>query len=305
MMASTVAFGQLRKLMISQLVSKAGVPSTRGLLLRGVCCSSSLRQKNHQSGGDTGRSFEEQERSNFSLDSQSSQEESQEQEYEHSVKQRILKASMPFVCELGWTKKALEAGAQSEGLPPVAQGMFPRGGAELIHYFYGQCNSELGVILAQRVEQAKQEGLEKPKTKPFIRDAVETRLRMIAPYMDQWPQAMAIQTLPQNAAESWTNLLNLVDEIWFHAGDRSVDFNWYTKRLALAGVYKTSEVFMLQDKSEDQQETWAFMDRRLEDLQTFGASKKSLEQTSEVLKESLLGFCIMGRNMLGMNSRDR
>lgn len=34
---------------------------------------------------------------------------------------------------------------------------------------------------------------------------------------------MAIQTLPQNAVESWTNLANLVDEVWYYAGDRSVD----------------------------------------------------------------------------------
>ena len=63
----------------------------------------------------------------------------------------------------------------------------------------------------------------KPKTREFIRDAVETRLRMIVPYIDTWPQAMAIQALPQNAVESWTNLANLVDEIWYYAGDRSVD----------------------------------------------------------------------------------
>ena len=34
---------------------------------------------------------------------------------------------------------------------------------------------------------------------------------------------MALQTLPQNAVESWTNTLNLMDEIWFYAGDRSID----------------------------------------------------------------------------------
>ena len=52
---------------------------------------------------------------------------------------------------------------------------------------------------------------------------METRLRMIVPYLSTWPQAMAVQTLPQNAVESWTNLANLCDEIWYYAGDRSVD----------------------------------------------------------------------------------
>lgn len=63
----------------------------------------------------------------------------------------------------------------------------------------------------------------KPSTREFIGYALEARLRMILPYIDTWPQAMAIQTLPQNAVESWTNLANLVDEVWYYAGDRSVD----------------------------------------------------------------------------------
>lgn len=45
-------------------------------------------------------------------------------------------------------------------------------------------------------------------------------------------QAMAIQTLPQNAVQSWTNLSRVVDDIWYYAGDKSNDvgiFNGTTK----------------------------------------------------------------------------
>ena len=48
------------------------------------------------------------------------------------------------------------------------------------------------------------------------------------------------------------NLQELVDDIWFYAGDRSVDFSWYTKRALLACVYKSTEFYMLQDESEGQ-----------------------------------------------------
>jgi ubiquinone biosynthesis protein COQ9 len=60
-------------------------------------------------------------------------------------------------------------------------------------------------------------------TRKIIMDAVETRLRMITPYLDTWPQAMAIMALPQNSITSLKNLAQLVDEIWYYAGDRSVD----------------------------------------------------------------------------------
>ncbi|CAG5121818.1 unnamed protein product, partial [Candidula unifasciata] len=236
---------------------------------------------------------------------ESPQSKSNEHEYEHEVRQRILLASLRHVHEHGWTRKALEAGARDEGLPSVAHGMFSRGGAELIHFFYTKSNSELVDVLKQEVEAAKAQGLAKPVTKPFIRKAVETRLRMIVPYLDTWPQAMAILALPPNVSEAFSNLLKLSDDIWFYAGDRSVDFNWYTKRLSLAAVYTATETYMIQDRSPDQQDTWAFLDNRLKDLQKFGSAKKSCEQTGDVLKEALVGFSIMGCNILGINSRNR
>lgn len=66
--------------------------------------------------------------------------------------------------------------------------------------------------------------IRKPKDpKIVIAYAVETRLRMIEPYLSHWPQALAIMTLPPNVPTSLANLLTLVDDIWYYAGDRSVD----------------------------------------------------------------------------------
>ncbi|KAK3732040.1 hypothetical protein RRG08_026427 [Elysia crispata] len=227
-----------------------------------------------------------------------------EAQYEHDIRQRILSASLVYVQEFGWTKKALEAGAKDEGLPPIVHGMFPRGGAELVHYFYAKCNQELAEIMSTDMKEMEAKG-EKLRTHAFIKNAVETRLRMIFPYLEIWPQAMAIQALPQNAVESWTNTLNLMDEIWYYAGDRSTDFNWYTKRMSLYGIYKSTEIYMMQDKSADKENTWAFLDRRLTDMQALSAAKKSCEQNCGVLKEAVKGFGVMGRNILGFNSRDR
>lgn len=41
--------------------------------------------------------------------------------------------------------------------------------------------------------------------------------------------------------------------------------NWYTRRVVLAGIYKTTELYMLQDNSEDHQKTWNFLERRIKD----------------------------------------
>lgn len=43
--------------------------------------------------------------------------------------------------------------------------------------------------------------------------------------------------LPQNSRILRYSLFNSVDEMWYLAGDNSTDFNYYTKRLILSGIY--------------------------------------------------------------------
>ena len=69
----------------------------------------------------------------------------------------------------------------------------------------------------------------------FLRKHVENRLRMNTPYLGHWANALALMAAPQNVPKSMNFGLNLVDSMWFHAGDKSLDYNWYTKRLMLLG----------------------------------------------------------------------
>lgn len=46
---------------------------------------------------------------------------------------------------------------------------------------------------------------------------------MIAPYVDRWPEALAIMGQPSNVAMSLGHLAKIVDEIWYLAGDKSAD----------------------------------------------------------------------------------
>jgi ubiquinone biosynthesis protein COQ9 len=64
-----------------------------------------------------------------------------------------------------------------------------------------------------------------------------------------------------------------VDDIWFYTGDRSIDMSWYSKRATLAAIYLSTELYMMEDKSPGFAETYAFLDRRFEDIRQFGKSK--------------------------------
>ena len=54
------------------------------------------------------------------------------------------------------------------------------------------------------------------------------------------PQAMAVKALPPNIPSALETLALMVDDIWYMAGDKSVDINWYTKRALLASLYTST-----------------------------------------------------------------
>ena len=59
----------------------------------------------------------------------------------------------------------------------------------------------------------------------------------------QWcpaTQAMAVKALPPNIPSVLETLALMVDDIWYMAGDKSTDINWYTKRALLASLYTST-----------------------------------------------------------------
>ena len=74
---------------------------------------------------------------------------------------------------------------------------------------------------------------------------------MIFEYLESWPDALAVQAQPSEVPHSLRNYGTIADIIWRASGDKSVDFSWYVKRAALTGIYVSTELFLLTDKSEN------------------------------------------------------
>ena len=67
---------------------------------------------------------------------------------DESISDRILTAALQFVPEYGWTAEAISEGAKIEGFSGMAEGMFARGGGDLVLHFINMCNLDLGDYLA-------------------------------------------------------------------------------------------------------------------------------------------------------------
>jgi ubiquinone biosynthesis protein COQ9 len=61
-------------------------------------------------------------------------------------------------------------------------------------------------------------------------------------------------------------------------GDTSDDANWYTKRAILAGVYSATTLYWLGDTSDGFEDTWSFLDRRIEGVMQFESLKASINR---------------------------
>jgi ubiquinone biosynthesis protein COQ9 len=99
-----------------------------------------------------------------------------------------------------------------------------------------------------------------------IAAAIRVRLEQAAPHKDAVRRALTVLALPTNAPAALRSLYRTVDAIWRAAGDTATDWNFYSKRGLLAGVFSSTVLCWLDDTSEGHAETWAFLDRRIEDV---------------------------------------
>ncbi|MFP3386462.1 COQ9 family protein, partial [Tritonibacter sp. SIMBA_163] len=79
--------------------------------------------------------------------------------------------------------------------------------------------------------------------------AVRLRLEQNEQHQEALRRALSYLAMPQNAGLSLKLLYRTVDAIWIAAGDASSDYYFYSKRALLAGVYSSTLLYWLEDRS--------------------------------------------------------
>jgi len=148
--------------------------------------------------------------------------------------------------------------------------LFPGGGLAVVEY------------LSERADRRTVEDMEKAevagmKVRERIKTAVRIRLERHVSSRESVRRALALLALPLNAPIGLKLLYKTVDAMWYAAGDTSTDFNFYTKRAILSGVYSSTLLYWLNDRSEGHEATWAFLDRRIEDVMQFEKLKAQVK----------------------------
>ena len=174
-----------------------------------------------------------------------------------ATRDRLVDAAVGHVAFDGWGRDALHQAATDCGLSTsMADALFPNPARDLIAWHSRLADRRMMAALAVA-------DLESMRIRDRIAFCVMTRLEQNADDRPAIRAALSYLALPQNAGLASHLLYRTVDDIWFAAGDRSTDWNFYSKRGLLAGVYSSTVLVWLNDDSEGLAETRAFLDRRI------------------------------------------
>jgi len=167
----------------------------------------------------------------------------------------------------GWTDAALEQAASLAGVPlAVARLAFAGGPMDMIAAWIASIDAQMEKVFAAGT-------LDSMKIRDRIRTLVLFRLDAVAGRKEALRRALAIMALPTNVPRALRTAWNSADVMWRLAGDTATDYNHYTKRTLLAGIYSSTLAVFIGDESEHQTETRAFLDRRIDDVMRFEKAK--------------------------------
>ncbi len=175
----------------------------------------------------------------------------------------------------GWSDAARDMAADAAGIDTdVAALAFEDGALDMIDAWFAEIDrAMLAAVPPERIATMK--------IRERITALIEARLQATAADRESLRRAVTILALPQNLARAARLGWRTVDTIWRAAGDVATDYNHYTKRTILLGVYASTVTVFLDDDSEGFVDTRAFLARRIAGIMAFEKAKAGFLKRTE------------------------
>jgi ubiquinone biosynthesis protein COQ9 len=198
-----------------------------------------------------------------------------------ALRERLIEGAIVHVAFDGWGERALLAATKDMGIDPaLARNAFPGGETDMIEFHSRLADRRM----VADFERADKTGL---KLREKVALAVRLRLTAHGAHREAIRRALSVLAMPIHAPLAARLLYGTVDAIWYALGDRSTDYNFYTKRMLLAGVYSATVFYWINDKSPEGADTWAFLDRRIADVMKIPQAMGRLGKLAEKLPDPL------------------
>jgi ubiquinone biosynthesis protein COQ9 len=179
------------------------------------------------------------------------------------LRERLLDAMLVEAVTDGWTLRALRKAADDirldEGELQLAA---PNGVIDLIDALADRADRDMTRALTV-------EDLSGLKIRARVTLAVRRRLESLAGHEEAVRRSVIAMATPDRAPIAARLGWRTADRIWTGLGDTATDANWYTKRAILAGVHAAVLLHWTNDRTSDHADTWAFLDRRIDNVMQF------------------------------------
>ena len=193
-------------------------------------------------------------------------------ETQDTVIDQVLDAALMHVAFDGWSDATFRAAAADADVTlEAARAACPRGAVDLALAFHARGDAAMVARLAEA-------DLSEMRYRDRVAAAVRYRLEAVED-KEAVRRGTTLFALPIYASDGAKAIWGTADKIWTALGDTSTDGNWYSKRATLSGVYGATVLYWLGDDSFGHENTWAFLDRRIDDVMRIEKLKAQVNKT--------------------------
>ena len=156
----------------------------------------------------------------------------------------ILKFAKVIISERGFTSHTFKNISNKYRLDlKEIELLFPNGNNNLVEFALDQLNIELE-------DYCKNIDLIRLPIHKRIRKILLSKIYLMNKEKIFYKKIFLNLLIPKKNFSLSSQIYKSVDQIWFIAGDSSVDFNFYTKRLILSGIYSRIMLFFFNNNNQ-------------------------------------------------------
>ena len=193
-------------------------------------------------------------------------------------RKEILKISKKYIVRDGWNEGLFESISKNSKFKiEEIKMLFPGGYLSLLKFYLKELN-------LQMISNSKNIDLIRMKTHIRIKEIILLKLQNNQDEKKVIRRTYFTLLLPHLSKVALKSLYETVDQIWFIAGDKSTDFNFYSKRFILATMY--SSVILHWVNNQDINKTEKFIDKQLRIISKITQNKNKIKNILDFLPQT-------------------
>ena len=192
---------------------------------------------------------------------------------DYKKKIKIFELTKKIVSIDGWSENILVKLVSKNIVSSELAYFFPNGYKDIFKFSLDEINNSLEITIS------KTNIINLPLNKR-IKKILMTRIEILNKDKKFYNKTFNHLLLPQNTKILKKNLYKSVDTMWYLAGDNSTDFNFYTKRLILSGIYVSTLLIFFNKNIEEAENN---IDKSLKRI----AKLPKLKERLSFIKENL------------------